>query len=158
MTLINSLKFAEYYKWNLARIPGVWLLGINENLLLLYCILSSPPLFRPLSTNPTKWFYTLKQFVGNSRRIVWMCLTILWGWRLEGWLNAFYIIKESFRANPGINPLIFWIVSGHYFEKVLLMNSIVSEIDDSRSSGSLKISSFADLALFLEIVSMTANM
>ena len=76
------------------------------------------------------------------------------GLALRG-LNAFYVIKESFRANPGKNP---WIVSGHYFEKVLLMNSIVSEIDDSRSPGSLKISSFADLALFLEIVSMTANM
>ena len=49
-------------------------------------------------------------------------------------------------------------MSGHYFEKVLLMNSIVSEIDDSRSPGLLKISSFADLSLFLEIVSMTANM
>ena len=47
---------------------------------------------------------------------------------------------------------------GHYFEKILLMNSIVSEIDDNRSPGSLKISSFADFALFLEIVSMTANM
>ena len=32
-----------------------------------------------LSTNHTKWSNTLKQFVGNSRRIVWLCLTILWG-------------------------------------------------------------------------------
>ena len=26
---------------------------------------------------------TLKQFVGNIWRIVWVCLTILWGWRLK---------------------------------------------------------------------------
>ena len=35
-------------------------------------------------TNPTKWSNTLKQFVDNSWRIVWECLTILWGWRLKG--------------------------------------------------------------------------
>ena len=27
---------------------------------------------------------TLKQLVGNSRRIVRVFLTILWGWRLKG--------------------------------------------------------------------------
>ena len=31
-----------------------------------------------------KWSNTLKQFVGNSRRIVWVCLSILWGWILKG--------------------------------------------------------------------------
>ena len=25
-----------------------------------------------------------KQFIGCRRRIVWVCLTILWGWRLKG--------------------------------------------------------------------------
>ena len=34
-----------------------------------------------LSANPTKWWSTLKQFVGCCQRIVWVCLTILWGWR-----------------------------------------------------------------------------
>ena len=38
----------------------------------------------PLSAKPTKWSNTLKQFVGNSRRIFWVHLTILWGWRLKG--------------------------------------------------------------------------
>ena len=38
----------------------------------------------PLSANPTKWSNTLKQFVGYCRRIVSVCLTILWGWRLKG--------------------------------------------------------------------------
>ena len=37
----------------------------------------------PLSTNPTKWSNKLKQFVSNSRRVVWVCLTILWGWGLK---------------------------------------------------------------------------
>ena len=37
-----------------------------------------------LKANPTKWSNTLKQFVGCCRRIVWVCLSILWGWRLKG--------------------------------------------------------------------------
>ena len=39
--------------------------------------------FYPLNANPTNWSNTLKQFVGNSRKIFWVCLTILWGWRLK---------------------------------------------------------------------------
>ena len=39
--------------------------------------------FKPLSTNHTKWSDTLRQFLGNKRRNVWVCLTILWGWRLK---------------------------------------------------------------------------
>ena len=31
----------------------------------------------PLSANPTKWSGPLKQ-------IFWVCLTVLWGWRLKG--------------------------------------------------------------------------
>ena len=37
-----------------------------------------------LSINPTKWSNSLKQFVDCCRRIVWVSLTILWGWRLKG--------------------------------------------------------------------------
>ena len=37
-----------------------------------------------LSTNPTKWSNTLKQFSGFWRRIVLVCLTILWDWRSKG--------------------------------------------------------------------------
>ena len=33
-----------------------------------------------LPANPTKWSYSLKQLVACCRRIVWVCLTILWGW------------------------------------------------------------------------------
>ena len=38
----------------------------------------------PLRANPTKWSYTLKQFVGCCQRTVWVCLIILRGWRLKG--------------------------------------------------------------------------
>ena len=38
----------------------------------------------PLSANPTKWSNTLKQFVGKTWRIVWVCSTILWCWHLKG--------------------------------------------------------------------------
>ena len=37
-----------------------------------------------LSANPTKWSSTLRQIVGNYRRIVKMCLTILWDCRQKG--------------------------------------------------------------------------
>ena len=39
--------------------------------------------FNPLRANPTKWSNILEQFVGKIRRIVWVCLTILWCWRLK---------------------------------------------------------------------------
>ena len=45
--------------------------------------LTSIKSLNPLSANPTKWSVTLKQFVGFCWRIVWVCLTILWGWRLK---------------------------------------------------------------------------
>ena len=38
----------------------------------------------PLSANTTKWLNTLKKFAGNSRRIVWVYLTILWDLHLKG--------------------------------------------------------------------------
>ena len=37
-----------------------------------------------LSANPTKRSNTLKQFVGKNLQIVWLCLIILWGWRIKG--------------------------------------------------------------------------
>ena len=38
-----------------------------------------------LSANPIKWSNILKQFVGKSVRIVWVCLTFLWvgTWRVK---------------------------------------------------------------------------
>ena len=55
-------------------------------LLLFLCIdgeISVNLFIGPLSANPAKLLIILKQFVGNSRRIVWVCLTILWGWCLK---------------------------------------------------------------------------
>ena len=54
---------------------------LNHSMLIFPFILM---LSNPLSANSTKWSNTLKQFVGNSRQIVRVCLTILWGWRLKG--------------------------------------------------------------------------
>ena len=49
----------------------------------------------PLSANPTKW-----SNISNSRRIVWVCLTILKGWRLKcyskNWVNLFFHFFRSF--------------------------------------------------------------
>ena len=47
-----------------------------------------------LSANPTKWSNTLKQFIGNSRRIDWVCLTISWGWHLNGYVKDFYFLSN----------------------------------------------------------------
>ena len=44
---------------------------------------SIAPVFNPLNVSPTKLSNTLKQVVGNSKRIVWVCLTILWDWHLK---------------------------------------------------------------------------
>ena len=57
----------------------------------------------PLSGNLTKWSDTLKQFVGFCRRIVWVCLTILWGCYLKGiqsigWTQC-YVIFQHFCLN-----------------------------------------------------------
>ena len=40
--------------------------------------------FNPSRAKPTKWSNILKQFVGNSRGIVSVVLTVLWVWRLKG--------------------------------------------------------------------------
>ena len=45
--------------------------------------------FDLLIANPTKWSNTIKQFVCNSRRIFWVCLTISWGWHLKSWRCVF---------------------------------------------------------------------
>ena len=63
--------------------------------------LSSYFAFNPLSTNLTKWSNILKKFVGNSLRLVWVCLTILWGWPLKGYkegiLGVSHFQKQQLR-------------------------------------------------------------
>ena len=42
-------------------------------------------IFNPLRAKPTIWSNnTLKQFVDCCQQFVWVCLTILRGWRLKG--------------------------------------------------------------------------
>ena len=43
-----------------------------------------PPRKLGLSAYPTKWLNTLKNLVDCCPRIVWVCLTVLWGWYLNG--------------------------------------------------------------------------
>ena len=56
-------------------------------------------IFKFLScANATKWSNTLKQFVGNSGRLVWMCLTIMWGCRIKSyevyWIQLVVSVTE----------------------------------------------------------------
>ena len=56
--------------------------------------------FNPLSTNPTKWSNTLKQFVCCCWRIAWVCLIILQGWPLKGLSTlTCQFIMVCFRVN-----------------------------------------------------------
>ena len=55
----------------------------------------------PLSANPAQCSNTLKQFVSKSRCIVWVYLTLLWGWRLKGsknipWKIFLYFFQKNF--------------------------------------------------------------
>ena len=68
-----QISMMEYF---LRQFPvGIYLLKVNNE---------------STSANLTKWSNTLQQFVGSSRRIVWVCLTILWGWHWR--LYGVYII------------------------------------------------------------------
>ena len=49
--------------------------------------------FNILSNNPTKRSNTFIQFVDVSRKIAWVCLNILWGWRLN--VNARRFFREN---------------------------------------------------------------
>ena len=61
---------------------GVFIANFKHisRLALLFLLLT----LNPLGANTTKCPNTLKQFVGKSRRIVSVCLTILWDWSLKG--------------------------------------------------------------------------
>ena len=74
---VALLCFRKYYE-------NVFLFMLPENIRQPRRLGSDGKSLDPLSASPIKWSNILKQFVGNSRRIVWVCLTILWGWRLKG--------------------------------------------------------------------------
>ena len=62
-----------------------------------------PPVLNPLSANNIKWSNTLKQSVGSCRRIVWVHLTILWGWRLKGYHHHIISILQSTLNFTGVS-------------------------------------------------------
>ena len=56
----------------------------------------------PLDINPIKWSNTLKQFLHFFWRIVWLCLTILWGWRVTLiWVGLFRSSSWSGETGEG---------------------------------------------------------
>ena len=60
----------------------------------------------PSCANPTKWSNTIKQFVDNSWRIVWVCLTILWVWPIKGsenWMDL-WIWYKPFNHSRTVLP------------------------------------------------------
>ena len=73
-TIENQLTFSKFRtQWYCLQCwHGAWISWISRISLL-----------NPVSTNPTKWSNTLKQFLGNSQRVVWVGLIILWGWCLN---------------------------------------------------------------------------
>ena len=60
---------------------GVYFMNPQQENCVLNATFLSP---KPLSANPTKLLNTLNHFVSCCRQTVWVCLTILWGWRSKG--------------------------------------------------------------------------
>ena len=58
--------------------------------------------FELLSSNPTNWSNTLKEFFSNNIRIVLVCLTVLWDWRLKG-----LRFRKIFRKTAVLESLFF---------------------------------------------------
>ena len=86
----NPLVFSEtrhflcvFQNWN-SNLSLLWNSAFHKFLIKIAFPVLFLRFFNPLRANPTKWSNTLKQFVGNSRQIAWVCLTILWDWRLKG--------------------------------------------------------------------------
>ena len=86
----------------------------------------------PLSANPTKWSNTLKQFLSNSRRIVWVCLTILWGWRFKGLILFMNVHTCTFRQSTYLttltatSSLFTWIKTWRNWFKIAGRNLILT--------------------------------
>ena len=65
-------------------------------------------ILNPLSASPTKWSNTLKQFVAICRRIVWVCLTILWNWHqlLFRFIDFYFSVYLATDLFKNIWPLL----------------------------------------------------
>ena len=78
-------------------------------------VYSNFPLFNPLSGNPTELSNTLQQFVGCCRRIVWVCLIVLWGCLKELKVlanscscdNSKHLLKSGIRKKEA-GKILFW--------------------------------------------------
>ena len=91
----NKIKKVVTDTISISIAPRFWLILRSLRNTFFHTVLSCwPPFFKqcfplvsssfdPLSANPTTWSNTLKLFVGKSRRIVRVCLTILLDWRLK---------------------------------------------------------------------------
>ena len=62
----------------------------------------------PLSPNLSKWSNTLNQLVGSSRRIVCVCLTILWDWCLKGYRKILPRVWLHFGLVRSRLSYLFW--------------------------------------------------
>ena len=83
---IISTDYAQCWKW--ANVPQISC-GVHTAKFLKFGHFQRHAYekFNPLSAITAKWSSTLKQFVGYRRGIIWVCLTILWGWRLKVYLK-----------------------------------------------------------------------
>ena len=71
---LNILRTKELLRWNKKHFSS-FLKGYHWSKYKKFFLEGQSP---TLSASPTKWSNTFKQFVGNSWRIAWNCLTILW--------------------------------------------------------------------------------
>ena len=74
---VNNKHERTIFRRNRSSLIRLNLVGIRNEIWRWSCKLA---VIKPLSANPTKWSNTLKQFFGYCRRIIWLCLTVLWGW------------------------------------------------------------------------------
>ena len=64
-----------------------------------------------------QWSNILKQFVANSRRIVWVCKTILWSWRFKGYVT---LSPENFEDASNLED---WDLTPNAYKKCSAINS-----------------------------------
>ena len=76
---------------------------------LVYIIKLVRKIINPLSANPTKRLNTLKQLIDFGRRLVWVYLTILWGWCLKGQGKNNHILS----GKPALGAAMFILILLH---------------------------------------------
>ena len=79
----------------------------------------------PLSANHTKWSNKAKQFFSCCGRIVWVCLVILWGWHLKGYV---YWYPEVYLGSYQISIMYFFFFFLQNFIKFEQTGHIIIEM------------------------------